>query len=146
MIGSKWRAGALLTATLVVGILVGAGGMMLVGPHPPFGRPPRPPAFADFLSDKLDLTPTQHDSLLAILDRHAGVMDSLWKDFGPRFQADERATRSEIAAQLNPDQRRKFEEMSERMERMRRRGGRPGPGGRDGPGLSPPPLGPPPPP
>ena len=140
--GSKWRAAALLAATLIVGLLVGAGSVFYLGPHPPFGRRPRPPALADFLSDKLDLTQIQHDSVEAILDRHGAVMDSLWKEFGPRLQAEERATRAEIAGQLTEAQRREFEEMSERMDRMRRRGGpRPGMPGPHGPPPGPPPDG-----
>jgi Spy/CpxP family protein refolding chaperone len=120
MIGPRWRAAALLAAVLVLGVMLGAWGHRMLRPWPfgPRGRPSREVVVAR-LSKKLDLSPAQRDSVKAILDRHHPAMDSLWREYRPRFQELQRMIGSEIEAQLEPRQREKFAELTRRMEQRR---------------------------
>ncbi|MEO8226525.1 MAG: hypothetical protein ABI637_03790 [Gemmatimonadota bacterium] len=71
------------------------------------------------LTRDLDLTQAQQDSVRGILARRAAAMDSLWRDVGPRFETLKSTVRSDIRAQLNPDQQRKYAEMNKRFDAMR---------------------------
>jgi len=138
---------ATLAAAFVAGGLVGWGLSSHFG-HSRWGwgrgsdglgfGPPGPPGSAGgqrgvhwFLRRELDLTPAQEDSVRAIFERHRPQMETLWRDMRPRFDSLRAAVDAEIAAQLTPSQRTRFEAMRKRMdERLRR-----GPGGGGGPGL-----------
>jgi len=86
-----------------------------------------------FLRRELDLTPAQEDSVRAIFERHRPQMEALWRDMRPRFDSLRAAVEAEIAAQLMPSQRTRFEAMRKRMDDRLRRG----PGGGGGPGPPP---------
>jgi Spy/CpxP family protein refolding chaperone len=74
-----------------------------------------------FLKRRLDLTPTQVDSVRAIFERHRPQMEALWREMRPRFDSVRAAVDAEIGAQLTPAQRVKFEEMTRRMnDRLRK--------------------------
>lgn len=119
MMASRGRAAALLAAVFLAGMLVGAGVFALArgpgGPHPRR-------EFVDRLTHELNLTPAQHDSVAAILQRRRTSMDSLWREVGPRFETLRVTVRSEIRSQLTPDQQRKFAEMNKRSDAMRAQG------------------------
>jgi hypothetical protein len=129
MTRSRWLAAALLAAAFALGLVVGAWGHALLHhPHGPRGRPD-PEAVIGRLSRELDLSVVQRDSVRAILSRHRPQMDSLWQEFNPRFRQLQQQVNTEIAAQLEPGQQRKFEELARRLERMRaERGPKPLPG------------------
>ena len=74
------------------------------------------------LTHDLALTTAQQDSVRAILSRRRASMDSLWHEVGPRFETLQASVRSDIRAQLTPDQQRKFADMNKRFDAMRRAG------------------------
>lgn len=120
MMASRGRAAALLAVVFVAGMLVGAGMFALTRGGPGGPHPRRD--FVERLSHELDLTPAQHDSVAAILQRRRTSMDSLWREVGPRFETLRVTVRSEIRSQLTPDQQRKFAEMNKRSDAMRAQG------------------------
>lgn len=120
---SRGRAAALLIAVFVAGLLVGAGGVALS--HGAFGGSRRhrgPDDFVQHLTHDLSLDKAQQDSVRAILTRRRASMDSLWHEVGPRFETLQASVRSDIRAQLNPDQQRKYADMNKRSDAMRRGG------------------------
>lgn len=120
---SRGRAAVLLIAVFVAGLLVGAGGMALS--RGAFGGARRhrgPDDFVQHLTQDLTLNRAQQDSVRAILSRRRASMDSLWHEMGPRFETLQASVRSDIRAQLNPDQQRKFADMNKRFDAMRRAG------------------------
>ncbi len=120
MMPSRGRALVLLIAVFAAGVLAGAGASMLLGRRAP-RRAPRhgPDEFIQYATKTLGLSPTQQDSVRAILTRRRSSMDSLWAEVGPRFETLQTSVRSDIRAQLNPDQQRKFAEMNKRFDAAR---------------------------
>lgn len=115
---SRLGAALLLIAVFVAGGV--AGGALeathLLGPR----RIPRgPDGFVRHLSEELTLTPSQQDSVRAILQRHQGQMDSVWAEMRPRFETLRQTIRSEIAAQLDGGQRQKYDDLNRREESRR---------------------------
>lgn len=116
---SRMGAALLLVAVFVAGGI--AGGALeathLVGPR----RPPRgPDGFVRHLADELSLSAAQQDSVRAILQRHQGQMDSVWAEMRPRFETLRSTIRSEIAAQLDGQQRQKYDDLNRRAAESRR--------------------------
>jgi hypothetical protein len=122
MMASRGRAAALLAAVFVAGLLVGAGAVAFS--HGSLGARRRHGSddFIERLSHDLTLNTAQRDSVRAILSRRRATMDSLWQEVGPRFETLQATVRSDIRAQLNPDQQRKFADMNKRFDAMRRAG------------------------
>lgn len=121
---SRGSAAALLVAAFIVGVLAGAGGILLAergrdGPGSGRGRG----GYLERLTNELELTSIQRDSVRAILDRRKPAFDSLRREMEPRFETLQQAIRSEIRLQLTPDQQRKFLDMTRRTDSMRNRGG-----------------------
>ncbi len=110
----KARAVLLLVSAMLIGIglgLVGSawareGGLMGKG-----SADRKAGSYLTRLSEELDLTPTQRDSVSAVLQRYGPQMDSVWAEVRPRFETVRAAMRSEIERQLTPEQQRKYEEM-----------------------------------
>ncbi len=125
---------ATLVAAFVAGGLVGWGVSMhfshgrwggpRFGPGGP-GGPLGARGIHSFLKRELDLTPAQEDSVRAIFERHRPQMEALWRETRPRFDSLRAVVDREIAAQLTPTQRSRFEDMMRRMDDRRRRGPRP---------------------
>ncbi len=118
---SRGRAVGLLVVVFVAGLLAGFG-LSRLGLHGPFGPAHArrgPDSFVQALTRDLDLTQAQQDSVRGILARRAAAMDSLWREVGPRFETLKSTVRSDIRAQLNPDQQRKYAEMNKRFDAMR---------------------------
>lgn len=112
----------LLVAALVVGFVVGAGGMLLAqrsgwGPFRPRRHGPR--GYVAWLTRELELAPAQQDSVRAVLERWRPAMDSLRRETAPRFETLQRGIRSDIRAQLNPEQQRRFSIMTQRYDAQR---------------------------
>jgi len=122
---SRGVAAALLAAAFAVGILVGAGGTLLAdwneGPDRRESRGPR--GYLQRLTHVLELDSAQRDTVQAILDRHKPALDSLRREMEPRFETLQQSIRSDIRSRLNPDQQRKFNDMTRRSDSMRNRGG-----------------------
>src|SRR5881296_1882427 len=102
---------ALLVATFAAGIAVGAGGRALWVRHAAAAAPVRPRGVDQMmaeLDDELHLTPAQHDSLHAILQRHWTQMSALWDKVRPPFDALRAAMDSEVSQQLTPEQQARY--------------------------------------
>lgn len=124
MISSTRRAAVLLFATFVLGAAAGAA-VMAYG-----ARTPASPAtqgraawYLDHLTKSLDLTPVQHDSVKAVIDRFTPAMDSLMSEIRPRLDTVRTAMRAEIARFLDPAQQKEYEAMRQKHERERKAGG-----------------------
>lgn len=122
MISSTRRAVMLLLATFILGGAAGAGLMAYASRTPP---PPQSRAawYLDHLTRSLHLTPVQHDSVKAVLDRYAPAMDSLMSEIRPRLDTVRTAMRAEITRFLDPGQQKDYEAMRQRHEQERKAGG-----------------------
>ena len=121
--GPRWRGIALLLGSFVAGVAVGSIASRWLGPRF-WGHEGRPtPAHAvDMLSRRLQLRPSQRDSVRAIFERRRPGLDSVWREMSPRIDSLEHAVSRDIEAQLDPDQRNKFVELRKRFDERRRRG------------------------
>lgn len=77
-------------------------------------------AHLERLQRELDLTPGQRDSVRAILERHRPGFDSVWAETRPRYETLRDRVRSDIRAQLDPDQQRRYDDMIARLDAARR--------------------------
>lgn len=118
---------ATLIAAFVAGGLVGWALSTRLGHRrweggPGFG-PPR--GVHSILKRKLDLSAAQEDSVRAIFERHRPQMEVLWRQMRPRFDSLRAVIDSEIAVQLTPTQRNRFDELRRRMDDRLRKEPRP---------------------
>lgn len=130
---TRSRAGAalLLVATFVLGGLVGGAATSMADRKThAVSREDHPrPSYLDRLQSDLNLTPTQRDSIQAVLDQHQPAMDSLWELIRPQFQSERLGIRKAINALLTSDQQARYLELQRqdsvrRAERDRSRNGR----------------------
>lgn len=121
MTKSTRTAALSLLAAFLLGAVAG-GGVLALSHRPPDrgGRTEGSSGYLAGLSKSLDLTTTQRDSVAAILNRYEPTMDSIWQDFRPKFETIRAQLRSDISAQLTPDQQRRYAEMLERRNAGRR--------------------------
>lgn len=76
--------------------------------------------YLERLQRELDLTPGQRDSVRAVLERHRPGFDSVWAETRPRYETLRDGVRSDIRAQLDPDQQRRYDDMIARLDAKRR--------------------------
>ncbi|HSR16121.1 MAG TPA: periplasmic heavy metal sensor [Gemmatimonadales bacterium] len=115
---SRLKAVGLLLAVFALGALAGAAGRSWAE-HGQAERstPPRVrEGFLTRMTTQLELTEAQQDSIRDILRRHDPAMDSMWSEVRPRFDSLRTVVRSEIRAQLSPDQVEKYNQMLEQRE------------------------------
>jgi hypothetical protein len=129
---STRSAAVLLLAAFLLGALFGAGGHLVAdrldrGPEHARRGGGRS-GYLDHLTRELALTEVQRDSVRVVLERHRPAMDSLRREIAPRFETLQLAIRSDIRTQLTPDQQRKLDEMTMRIDAKRKH-----PGGPDAP-------------
>ena len=126
---SRFWAVAALLASFAAGGLFGwaVGARVHAGPRGGAfrGGAPGPDGMIGFLSERLDLTATQRDSVRAILERHRADVEKIWREVHPRFDAVRSAMSTEINAQLTPAQRTRYAELERRLERPLRFGSGP---------------------
>lgn len=111
----------LLLAAFVLGAAAGVAGTALFGPGE--GNRPRrpdPERYQKRLTHDLSLSRVQQDSVHAILELHKAAVDSAWKESESRIETLRTEIRSEIARQLTPDQKRKYDTMNQRTDSLRR--------------------------
>jgi Spy/CpxP family protein refolding chaperone len=123
MTKSARTATLLLVAAFLLGALAGAAALSLAGRSRDIGmggHAPGPSGYLARLSKDLDLTPVQRDSVAAILKRYEPRMDSIWQEIRPRFDTLRGELRTNINAQLTPDQQRHYAELLERHDAERR--------------------------
>ena len=106
-----WKAGVLLVAVFLAGALVG-GVVARLRPPTMQGRDAN--GMIRHMTEELDLTPVQQDSIKSVLERWRPVMDSAWAEVRPRIDTVRASIRSDIAAQLSAEQRTKYEAMIKR--------------------------------
>jgi len=91
---------------------------------------PSPERSMSYLSDVLDLSPSQRTDLLRILEESRQQLGELNKESNRRHRGVRRETLEQIRAILEPEQMEKFEEfLAQREQRWQRR--RRGPGSMD---------------
>lgn len=119
---SRARAGLLLGAAFVLGIIVGAlgGGYAHHRFEHRFRGRPTPDMFVHRMTRDLKLTPVQQDSVRAVLKRRQPEMDSLWRSVRPRVETLRNSIRSEIRQQLTADQQARFDKQMRRFDAMHR--------------------------
>ncbi|PYO76728.1 MAG: hypothetical protein E6K55_06865 [Gemmatimonadetes bacterium] len=108
---SRTWAVMLLAATFAAGAAVGAGGRALWVRYAAAAAPERPRGIDRMMSDlddELHLTPVQHDSVRAILQRHWTRMSAVWETVRPRFDSMRALMDSEVSRHLTPDQQVKY--------------------------------------
>ena len=124
-------AALLIVAALIAGIVVGvAGDRAWMHWHRNAPRPPRLDRLVEHFDRTLGLTPQQHDSVKQIIDRHRQRIEAISASIRPQMRQEIDAMNAEIEKVLNPEQQKKFRELSSRMHRRRgSRGGMPPAGG-----------------
>ncbi len=112
------------------GIAVGVLGMRAVIRRPPVGVPGDPQKRVEFVRDRwekemvadLNLTPEQQTNVHQIFLISGEQMRKLHNDFEPKMKEIFATAHTNIAAQLTPEQREKFEKFTkERRERFKDR-------------------------
>ena len=106
-----WKAGVLLIAVFLAGGLVGG---VVARLRPPMMSGRDATGMIRHMTEELDLTQVQQDSIKAVLERYRPAMDSAWAEVRPRIETVRARIRSDIAAQLTAEQRTKYEEMMKR--------------------------------
>ena len=118
-----WKATLLLMATFAGGALAG-GAAIAVADRGDVRRSHKPHRHNSqdhlrFMTRQLELTPSQRDSVQAILGRYKPKMDSIWRQVGPRFETIKDSISNDIRRQLTPEQQTKYTELLERFEQER---------------------------
>ena len=122
MVKRPWKAGVLLIAVFLAGALVGG---MIARLRAGIIPGQNANGMLKHMTEELDLTQVQQDSIKAVLDRYRPAMDSAWAEVRPRIETVRARIRSDIADQLTAQQRTKYEEMMKRHDAPRQ-----GPSGR----------------
>lgn len=135
MTRSRWGAVLLLVAVFVAGGLVGAGvwraaagGRSSSHHH----RERGPEGYVGYLTRRLNLSPAQQDSVRAVLRHHEPAMDTLWQTTAARFDSLRANVRSDIRAQLSPEQQQTYAKMLQDADARRRNAASRSQEGRDG--------------
>ena len=115
-----WKAAGMLALAAPAGGFVGSAitARARGGDRDDHGHGPT--WYIDLLDKELKLTPVQHDSVRAILDRRAGSMDSILAEMRPRIDAARQVIRSEINGQLTPDQQQQYRALTDRLDAERK--------------------------
>lgn len=115
-----WKAAGMLAVAAIAGGLVGSAITARAVGSDHENRGHGPTWYIDLLDQELKLTPVQHDSVRAILDRRAGSMDSILAEMRPRIDAARQVIRSEINGQLTPAQQQQYRALTDRLDAERK--------------------------
>ena len=116
---------ALLVATFAAGIAAGAGGRALWVRRAAAAAPERARGIDRMMGElnhELQLTPTQSDSVRAVLQRHWTRMSAVWEAVRPRFDSMRAVMDSEVARHLTPEQQVKYRDHVARYRHLRDHG------------------------
>jgi hypothetical protein len=118
---SKTWAIALLVATFVVGVVVGAGsrGVWARYAHAAGLDKSRIDHMKADLDRDLGLTAAQRDSVHAVLDRHWSDMKAAWEAVRPRFDSMRAQMDSDLTRQLTPEQQARYRDLMARHRHHR---------------------------
>jgi len=118
---STWKAGVMLVLAAAAGGAIGSVLTARAGHGTGHDHERGYSWYVEMLDRELKLTPAQRDSLVAILRRRDGSMDSLWAEMRPRISTLRESIRSEIRAQLTAEQQARYGEITARLDAERRR-------------------------
>jgi hypothetical protein len=122
MLPSTWKAGAMLALAVMVGGVAGSAltsrSEACKGSATKSNAPGE--GFVALLTEELALTPSQQDSVRAILARRQPSMDALWEEIRPRVDSVRTIIRGEITPHLTADQQPKFAALTARLDAERR--------------------------
>ena len=121
---STTQAAVFLAATFAAGIAVGVGGRALWVRRAAAAAPERAHGVDRLmgeLDDELRLSPVQHDSVHAILQRHWTRISAAWEQVRPRFDTLRAAMDSEVSRQLTPAQQTAYRDHMARYRHQRER-------------------------
>lgn len=74
-----------------------------------------------YLTRELHLTGVQQDSVRIVIERHRPAFDALWREMHPRYDSLKARVRAEIAAQLTPEQRERYQQLLAAREHQHRK-------------------------
>ncbi len=116
---SKAWAVGLLVAVAVVGLVAGAAieRWVISGGGSRGGRA----TYSNYLSSQLQLTPAQHDSVVAILHRHQPELHALFQTIRPQVDSARARVADEIRGLLTPAQRESYQRLLDRDRAERAR-------------------------
>jgi hypothetical protein len=112
---NRLKAGALLAVVFAAGAAAGWG----VERWTHLRWTPRyrdADAMVSFLTNQLNLSGGQQDSIRAVLQRHRPELDSIWHLVHPRMDSLRAIMHREIEAQLSPAQQRRYSGLVRRFE------------------------------
>lgn len=115
----RWVVIALALVLFLSGALVGGGGAFAfvvsrarhAARHPDEAHR----RMLERMVGKLDLTPEQYERVRGVIVRRQGAMRAMRKDFQPRVRQELEATVSQVEAELNPEQAKRWRTMVERL-------------------------------
>jgi Spy/CpxP family protein refolding chaperone len=117
-------AALLIVGALLAGIVLGiAGDRAWMQYHRP-QRAPRLDRLIEHLDQTLNLTPQQKETVKQIVERHHARIGAIAANMRPQMRQEVESMNAEIEKVLNPEQRLKFQSLSQRMH-QRHRGMRP---------------------
>lgn len=132
---SMWKAIGVLAAVFALGAVTGGAGIAAWNGEERvsaarLGFGPRGERPLQAMMRRLDLTPAQRDTIRALMEKHAprrrAIMQEMMGSCGQELQKEKALLDSEIRAVLTPEQRKRFDELSERQrERLWGPGGPP---------------------
>jgi hypothetical protein len=125
MTKSRFGAILLLVGTFVLGGLLG-GTLTSWGERRTHERSRRDrprPSYIERLSQDLNLTQPQRESIQVILDRHQPKMDSIWGEIRQKFpllEAERLAVRQEVIGVLTAEQQTRYNAIVQRQDSIRK--------------------------
>ncbi len=122
MQSSTWKAGLLLVLAALAGGAIGSALTVRTMDRHGFGRERRHGSewYIELLQRELALTPTQRDSVHAILRRHSGDLDSVRSALAARLDQMRDTIRAEVRAQLTAPQVARYTDVTARLDAERR--------------------------
>jgi Spy/CpxP family protein refolding chaperone len=117
-------AALLIVGALIAGVVLGVAGDRAWMHSHRLQRAPRLDRLVEHLDHELQFTPQQRDAVKQIVERHRQRIQALSESIRPQMRQELDATNAEIEKVLTPEQRPKFQALSQRM-RQRHRGMRP---------------------
>jgi Spy/CpxP family protein refolding chaperone len=122
MQSSSWKAALLLGLAALAGGAIGSALTVRTLDHHRMGGEHHRGGewYVELLQHELTLSPTQRDSVRAILHRHRGDMDSIRGVVGARLDQMRDTIRAEVRAQLTPAQLARYTDVTARLDAERR--------------------------
>ena len=117
-------AALLVVGALVAGVVLGVAGDRAWMHIHRQQHAPRLDRLVEHLDHTLNLTPQQDETVKQIVERHRARIEAIAATMRPQMRQEIESMNAEIEKVLNPEQRQKFQSLSQRM-RQRHHGTRP---------------------